>query len=99
MKDDLEKKANYLKYLKISAKMVVPCNCKQKNSDLPLRVHAYCMTARIILNQRIYCEKCNAQYNLFIKQEKLCSGKLLQLFFKYLLFMAILSIFAAAFLI
>lgn len=99
MKDDLEKKANYLKYLKITRSFVNPCNCKQKGSELPLEVHAYCMTARIILNQRIYCEKCNTQYNLFIKQEKLCSGKLLQLFFKYLLFMAILSLFAAAFLI
>jgi hypothetical protein len=42
------------------------------------------MTAHIIHRKRIFCEKCNHHYKLFIKQEKLCSGQLLQLICNYL---------------
>ena len=52
MKQDLESQQAYLKYLKVSAKFCQPCECPRK------RVHTYCQTAQIILNQRIYCEKC-----------------------------------------
>ena len=93
LKEDMEAKANYLKYLKISAKFINPCGCP---SNL---VHSYCMTARIIRSQRIYCKKCSSAYNLFIKQEKMCSGKLLSLLFKYFLFLMIMFICAASFLI
>lgn len=61
LKNDLEAKANYLKYLKISAKFVKPCACSKKEA------HAYCMTARIIRSQKIYCDYCGNAYNLFIK--------------------------------
>ena len=89
----MEAKANYLKYLKISAKFIKPCSC---NNNM---VHSYCMTARIIRSQRIFCKRCGIPYNLFIKQEKMCSGKLLSLLFKYFLFLMIMFFFAATFLI
>ena len=38
LKTDMEAKANYLKYLKISAKFISPCNCKSR------MVHSYCIT-------------------------------------------------------
>ena len=100
MKQGLEQKAVYLKYLKISPKWVVPCNCVDRvYNNKPYRVHAYCATAKIILSQRIFCEKCHFQYNLFIKEEQICSGRLLTLFIKYVIFMILLTGFAAAFLI
>ena len=89
----MEAKANYLKYLKISAKFINPCACAA------IMVHSYCMTAKIIRSQRIFCKKCGQAYNLFIKQEKMCSGKLLSLLFKYFLFLLIMLICAASFLI
>ena len=89
----MEAKANYLKYLKISAKFINPCGCHYNY------VHSYCMTARIIRSQRIYCKKCGHAYNLYIKQEKMCSGKLLSLLFKYFLFLMIMFGCAASFLI
>ena len=42
LKEDMEAKANYLKYLKISAKFINPCGCTNN------MVHSYCMTAKII---------------------------------------------------
>ena len=89
----MEAKANYLKYLKISAKFINPCGCPSN------QVHSYCMTAKIIRSQRIFCQRCGTAYNLFIKQEKMCSGKLLSLLFKYFLFLMIMFITAASFLI
>ena len=71
----------------------------QKDIDKPVYVHSYCLTARIILDQRIYCEKCHFQYNLFIKQEQICSGNLLILVAKYFLFMFILVSFSVMFLV
>ena len=57
-------------------------------------VHSYCQTARIIREMRIYCDKCGDAFNLFIKQEKMCSGRLISLLTKYFLFL--LAMFAAA---
>ena len=45
LKTDMEAKANYLKYLKISAKFIKPCLCNERK-----RVHSYCQTALIIRN-------------------------------------------------
>ena len=93
LKTDMEAKANYLKYLKISAKFIKPCLCERK------QVHSYCQTARIIRNQKIYCEKCGEAFNLFIKKEKKCSAKLVALLTKYFLFLLIMLVCAASFLI
>ena len=62
-------------------------------------MHKYCQTAQIIKNQRIYCEKCGAQYNLFIKEERVCSTKLIALLFKYLFFTLLLILATAAILV
>ena len=48
------------------------------------------MTASIIQKKRIYCEKCGQYFKLFVKQEKLCSGKLLQSICNYVLFVIFL---------
>lgn len=84
MKQDLMLKLAYLKYLKVSAKFCQPCECPRK------RVHTYCQTAHIIRNQRIYCDKCGGQYNLFIKEERVCSSKFVALLVKYFLFTLLL---------
>lgn len=89
----MDNKAEYLKYLKISARFINPCLCK--NID----VHSYCQTASIIRSKIIYCKRCREAYDLFIKQEKMCSGKLLSLLFKYFLFLMIMFFFAALFLV
>ena len=85
----METKANYLKYLKISAKFLKPCSCNERQ-----QVHSYCQTARIIREMRICCDKCGDAFNLFVKQEKMCSGRLISLLTKYFLFL--LAMFAAA---
>ena len=50
-----------------------------------MKVHAYCMTAQVIYNKNICCERCDSYYKLFIKKERLCSGPLLALLTKYFL--------------
>ena len=49
MKQGLKQKASYLKTLKISNKFLVVCDCTLKDTKKEVKVHAYCMTARIIL--------------------------------------------------
>lgn len=92
MKQDLMLKLSYLKYLKVSAKFCQPCECPHK------KVHVYCQTAQIIRSQRIYCEKCAGQYNLYIKEERVCSSKFVALLVKYFLFTLLLLTVTAAFL-
>ena len=62
-------------------------------------MHTYCQTAQIIRNQRIYCEKCGGQYNLFIKEERVCSSKFVALLVKYFLFTLLLITVTSGFLI
>lgn len=47
------------------------------------------MTASIIQKKRIYCERCGNYFKLFVKQEKLCSGQLLQLICNYVVFLIV----------
>ena len=77
----MKNKVNYLKVLRVTEKFIKPCLCDDRD------VHTYCMTAQIINKKRIYCEKCGQYYKLFVKQEKLCSGPLLQLICNYILFL------------
>ena len=39
---------------------------------------------------RIYCDKCGGQFNLFIKEERVCSSKFVALLVKYFLFTLLL---------
>ena len=62
-------------------------------------VHSYCMTARIILDQSINCKICESQYNLFVKEEALCSGMTSSLFLRYLFFLGTITAFTTCILI
>jgi len=46
-------------------------------------LHSYCVTAKIIRTQSIFCERCKEPYKLFIKEEKMCSNKLSKLLALY----------------
>ena len=65
----------------------------------PIAKHNSMALRLLFANLLIFCKKCGSAYNLFIKQEKMCSGKLLSLLFKYFLFLMIMFSCAAAFLI
>ena len=78
MKQDLFKKAPYLKYLRISSKFIRPCLCKSP-------VHTYCITAQVIRSGKVICPKCQGQYKIFVKEEQVCSRQLITLIGKYLL--------------
>jgi hypothetical protein len=78
LKEDMQKKAAYLKYLKVSAKFIEACECDKK-------VHAYCLTAQVTRTQKIQCEFCNAPFRYFIKKEKVCNSKLMKLVVGYIL--------------
>ena len=73
----------YLKYFRVKQNFIKPCNCKNN------KVHAYCMTARIVYDKKINCEQCRCYYKLSIKKEK-WSGKFLQLCLKYVMIMIVL---------
>lgn len=79
--------------MKVSAKFCQPCECPRK------QVHTYCQTAQIIINQRIFCEKCKGQYNLFIREERVCSSKFVSLLIKYFFFTLVLISVTTGFLI
>lgn len=99
MKKSLRHRDGALKFLKISSKLVTPCLCPQyPKSTKPLQVHEYCITAKILMDRTIYCDKCQFQYNLFAKEGSICSGKALNLCLKYLIFMFLINLFAVSFL-
>lgn len=83
MRSDLFAKAPYLKYLRVSSKFIRPCACKSP-------VHTYCITAQVIRNQCVTCAKCGSQFKLYVKEQQLCSKKLISLAGTY--FMTILLI-------
>ena len=43
------------------------------------------MTALIIRSQKIICDKCGKNYNMYIKEERFCSNKIFQLLIKYIM--------------
>ena len=92
MKRGRKTKGAYLKYLKYSQRFIQPCKCNRQ-------VHAYCLTARIIRDQKIYCPRCSSKYNLWIKEEAICSSKLLGVIMKYLVLLVIFLFAGTCFLI
>ena len=96
LKQKFTARSSCLKYIKISNKWVSPCNC-QTSQKKYIKVHAYCLTARIVMNQYIFCDKCCQQYNLYIKEEAICSNKLLQLITKYIGVLSLMILFAGVF--
>lgn len=88
LKLDLKNNRMYLKYLRIKINFINPCQCTKKI------VHSYCQTAKVVRQQKIYCEDCGAYYHLFVKGEKLCSSHLQTVFGRYICYFIMLIIFA-----
>lgn len=77
LKEDMLKKAAYLKYLKVSTKFIQACECSKP-------VHSYCLSALVTRTKKIRCTNCNQPFRYFIKKEKICNAKLLKLIIGYL---------------
>ena len=71
LKRDYIQKRQYLKFLRISSKIIQICKCEEKKS------HAYCCTAYVMRTQKIYCKDCYSYYHLYVKSEKLFSSEYL----------------------
>ena len=97
MKVKFQQKSSILKYIKISNKWVSPCHCLA-NGRKPFQVHAYCLTAWIIIDQSIACDTCQFQYNLYIREEAICSGKLFTIIIQYIIVLLVILIFGILFL-
>jgi hypothetical protein len=74
-------------YLRVSTKFIQACEC-------PEPLHSYCVTAKIIRTQSIFCDRCKEPYRLFIKEEKMCSSRLFKLLALY--FVVLISSIAVA---
>ena len=88
LKKDFNNKRQYLKFLRINAKYINPCNCEDKLH------HAYCVTAQVVRTQKIYCKDCGAYYHLYVKSEKLCSSQLFSVIGRYICLFILLIAFA-----
>ena len=93
MKRDLEENQNYIKYLKVTPKLIRPCTCPGR------AVHQYCMTANVIRNNSIACPRCDMAYDLYVKKEKLCNPKIVRLILNYSVFIGLIVVVAAVVLI
>ena len=88
MKADLAKSKKkylpgaYLKYMNCTSKFIHPCECGKE-------VHAYCMTASVVQQRKIYCPHCKQHYKLFLKKEQVILQKLFSAFLKYFLMLCI----------
>ena len=65
MKQDFINKKKYLKYLRINSKFIRCCHCHYKIC------HAYCTTAFVLRNQKIYCKDCDGYFQLQIRLERI----------------------------
>lgn len=88
LKKDFNNKRQYLKFLRINAKYIKPCNCDDK------MYHAYCVTAQVVRTQKIFCKDCGAYYHLYVKSEKLCSSQLFTVIGRYICLFILLIAFA-----
>lgn len=77
LKDDMQKKAAFLKYLKVSTKFIEACSCVDPQ-------HSYCLSAQVTRSKKIFCHTCKDPYKYFIKEEKICNTKLLKLIATYI---------------
>lgn len=88
LKLDFLHKKLYLKYLRITSKLIHVCSCRHK------LCHAYCATAFVLRSQKIYCKDCFAYYHLYVKSERIFSSEYLyssmKLLTMYILFGAMI---------
>ena len=82
LKQDFICKRQYLKFMKINSKLIQGCSCHEKYC------HAYCLTAFVLRNQKIYCKECYSYFKLYVKSERIISseyiGSLVRLFILYI---------------
>ena len=81
LKEDMQKKAAYLRYLKVSTKFIEACGCTEHQ-------HSYCLSAQVTKSKKIFCHTCKEPYKYFIKEEKICNTKLLKLIATYVIVFA-----------
>lgn len=63
LKQDNLRKKRYLRTLRIAPKFIQPCNCGNK-------VHSYCLAARVIMTEKIYCARCNEYYRFYSSDQE-----------------------------
>jgi len=63
MREDIlsRSRGKYLMYVRVTGSFVLACRCEKAP------VHSYCITAQVIRSRRIYCERCDVHYNLYIR--------------------------------
>ena len=71
LKQDFVSNKQYLKYLKITSKLISVCDCEWK------KCHSYCATAFVLRTQKIYCRDCYTYFYLYVKSQRLFTGELL----------------------
>lgn len=62
LKTDAMKKQRYLSQLRITPKFIQACSCTTNI------VHAYCITAKVIQQKKIYCERCDEHFKLHLSK-------------------------------
>lgn len=72
LKQEYINKNKYLRFLRINSKFIKQCACDHKYA------HAYCATAFVLMNHKIYCKDCGSYYMLYVKSGKVFSNQLLQ---------------------
>lgn len=69
--------------MKISSKFIQICSCSHK------LCHAYCTTAFVLRNQKIFCRDCYSYFRLYVKSERVISseyiGSIIRLFLLFLI--------------
>ena len=95
LREDLRagKRGKYLEYIRVSATFVKECNCDRG------QVHMYCITAKVLRTRKIYCERCLCHYNLKIRQENICSNRLLGSLTSWILMVLLLIFITGALLV
>jgi hypothetical protein len=71
LKQDYLNNKLYIKYLKITSKLINVCDCEWK------KCHSYCATAFVLRTQKIYCRDCYTYFYLYVKSSRLFTGELL----------------------
>ena len=67
LKIDSKAKQRYLQQLRITPKFIKSCKCKKSQSY----VHIYCKTAHIIQTRKIFCDKCDAYFELHLLKKSI----------------------------
>jgi hypothetical protein len=64
-------KRPYLKFLRITSKIIRVCDCDERFC------HTYCVTAFVLMTQKIYCKDCSDFFRLYAQEERIFSSEYL----------------------